>query len=77
MAVELFASKACPYCAEVREQLEIDGVEYVERDVDADAGARAWLAELLGSHAMVPALVEDGRVTRVGAAGRGCYVGYG
>jgi mycoredoxin len=77
MPVELFATKTCPYCAEVREQLDWDGSDYVEYDIEADREARARLTELVGSNPMVPVVVEDGRVTQVGAAGRGCYVGSG
>jgi glutaredoxin len=77
MALELFATKTCPYCSEVRERLDVDGLEYVEYDVDADRMARARLSELVGANAMVPVLVEDGRVTQIGAGGRGCYVGNG
>ncbi len=74
LPVELFASQSCPFCAEVRERLDDDGVAYVERDVDRDPSARARLAQLLGPSAMVPVVVEDGRVIQVGVAGRGCYV---
>jgi mycoredoxin len=77
MLLELFATKTCPYCSEVRERLDADGLEYVEYDVDADRTARARLSELVGANAMVPVLVEDGRVTQIGADGRGCYVGSG
>jgi glutaredoxin len=75
MTLELFATKTCPYCAEVRDRLELDSLDYVEYDVEADDGARSRLAEMLGASIMVPVLVEDGRVTQVGVAGRGCYVG--
>jgi glutaredoxin len=75
MPVELFATKTCPYCAQMRERLQWDGLEYVEYDVEVDRAARARLAELVGANAMVPVLVEGGRVTQVGVAGRGCYVG--
>jgi glutaredoxin 3 len=74
LPVELFASQSCPLCAEVRERLDDDGVAYVERDVDDDASARTRLAQLLGPSALVPVVVEDGRVIQVGVAGRGCYV---
>jgi glutaredoxin len=74
---ELYASKSCPYCAEVRGQLDGDGIDYVEYDVEADAAARERLIALTGPNAMVPVLVDDGRVTQVGAGGRGCYVGRG
>ena len=75
MALELFSTKTCPYCAQLRERLEWDGLEFVEHDVDADAAAAARLFELVGPDAMVPVLVEAGRVREVGIGGRGCYVG--
>lgn len=74
MSIELFATPGCPYCAQVRERLDLDGSAYVEYDVEADAEARARLSALVGAHALVPVLVEDGRVTQVGVGGRGCYV---
>ena len=77
MPLELFATSTCPFCSEVREQLDLDGTEYVEYDVDADSVARARLSELVGPNAMVPVLVEAGRVAQVGVGGRGCYVGSG
>jgi len=61
----------------MREQLEWDGVEFVEYDVDADPAARARLGALAGGTALLPALVEDGRISRSGVGGRGCYVGGG
>jgi mycoredoxin len=75
MPLELFVTKSCPYCAQLREQLDWDGREYREQDVEADGAARARLMELAGPSAMVPVLVEDGRVIQIGVAGRGCYVG--
>lgn len=77
MTLELYASKTCAYCDQVRERLEWDGETYVEYDVDTDAAARSRLMQLLGTAAMVPALVRDGRVVAVGEAGRGCYLGGG
>ena len=77
MRVELFATKSCRYCAELREQLDWDDRDYVEYDIEADGDARARLTSLLGATPMVPVLVEDGRVLQVGVAGRGCYVGSG
>jgi mycoredoxin len=73
--LELFATKTCPYCAEVREQLDGEGAEYAEYDVEADDEARSRLVALVGPHALVPVVVEDGRVSQVGAAGRGCFIG--
>ena len=77
MPVELFTLSTCPYCAELRDQLELDGRDYVEYDVETDPIARERLSALAGANAMVPVLVEEGRVTQVGVAGRGCYVGSG
>jgi glutaredoxin len=75
MPVELFATSTCEFCAEVREQLDMDGIDYVVHDVETDPVARARLTELTGPNAIVPVLVEDGRVAQVGLRGRGCYVG--
>jgi glutaredoxin 3 len=75
--LELFAAKSCPFCAEMREQLEWDEKSFVEYDVEADPQARARLIELVGPHAIVPVLVEDGRVAQTGWQGRGCAVGSG
>jgi mycoredoxin len=75
MPLELFAAKTCPYCSQVREQLELAGRDYIEYDVETDSTARVRLLELVGPSARVPVLVEDGRVVQVGVAGRGCYVG--
>jgi glutaredoxin len=77
MPIELFATKTCPYCSQAREQLELDGLDYIEFDVESDAAALARLTALIGGNPMVPVLVEDGCVTQVGVAGRGCYVGNG
>jgi glutaredoxin 3 len=75
MALELFATATCPSCAELRDHLEWEGRSYVEYDVEVDAEARARLAQLTGSTAMVPVLVEEGEVKQVGWRGRGCYIG--
>lgn len=61
----------------MREQLEWDALDFVEYDVEVDDAARVRLQELVGTNPMVPVLVEEGRVSQVGVAGRGCYVGSG
>jgi hypothetical protein len=61
----------------LREQLEWERREYVEYDVESDPQARKRLTDLIGRGAMVPVLVEEGRVAQIGIAGRGCYVGEG
>ena len=74
---EFFATRTCPYCSQMREQLEWDALDFIEYDVEVDDTARVRLQELVGTNPMVPVLVEEGRVSQVGVAGRGCYVGSG
>ncbi len=74
MALELYGTPTCPYTAELRAELEWQGCEFVEYDVDADAPARERLRALTPGAAAVPLLVEDGRVRQVGYHGRSCYV---
>ena len=77
MSLELCATRSCPYCTQMRDELDDDGREYVEFDVEADPAARARLLALTAGSTLVPVLVEDGRVVQVGLQGRGCYVGPG
>lgn len=74
MALELFGTRACPYTAELREQLDWQGREFLEYDVDADGEALARMRALTPGAAAVPVLVEDGRVLQIGYHGRSCYV---
>lgn len=74
MRLELYATRTCAFCAELREQLEWDGRAFVEYDVEADPDARARLFELAGGSTLVPVLVEDGRIAQVGWQGRGCHL---
>jgi mycoredoxin len=75
MALELYVTRGCASCAELREQLLWDGRAFVEHDVEDDPSAHAQLLALVGEHALVPVLVEDGVVVSSGWQGRGCYVG--
>ena len=74
--LELYGTATCPYTAELREDLEFRGRDFVEYDVESDADALARMTALAGSGgaAAVPVLVEDGRVLQVGYNGRSCYV---
>ncbi|MEA2787118.1 MAG: hypothetical protein QOF71_3222 [Candidatus Eremiobacteraeota bacterium] len=74
--LELFGTTACPYTAELREDLEFRGRDFVEYDVESDANALRRMTELVGSGgtAAVPVLVEDGRLLQIGYNGRSCYV---
>jgi glutaredoxin 3 len=62
----------------LREQLEWEGRDFVEHDVENDPSA---LKRLLGlappGPARVPVLVVDGRVVEIGWQGRSCLVGAG
>jgi mycoredoxin len=75
MAIELFGTATCPYTAELRAQLEFDGKDFTEYDIEADESARGRLVALCGSAACVPILVEDDDVKQVGWQGRTCFVG--
>ncbi len=78
MQLELFGTRACPYTAELRADLEWQGRAFVEYDVDADPAAFARLRVLVSGAAVavlaVPVLVEEGRVLQIGYQGRSCFV---
>ncbi len=74
MALELFGTRSCPYTAELRDDLDFSGREFVEYDVERDAAARERLGTLCGSPLAVPVLVDDGKVVQVGMSGRSCYI---
>jgi|GEM_PF-305116 len=75
MALELYGTASCPYTAELREELELRGRDFVEYDVERDAGALGRATALIGGGALaVPVLVDGGRVVQVGSGGRSCYV---
>lgn len=75
MALELFGMRSCPYTAELREDLEWRGLEFVEYDVESDPWALGRMLKLTQGQRTVPVLVEDGRIKQVGWQGRGCMVG--
>lgn len=77
MALELYGSSGCQFTAELREHLEFEGEDFVEFDVDDDAAALKRMLALTGGNSMVPVLVNNGRVERIGWHGRGCYVSTG
>ena len=73
--VELFGTASCPYTQEMREWLEWRGRDFVEYDVERDAGARERMRSVAGGETRtVPILVEDDKVVQVGWQGRGCTV---
>ena len=72
--VELFGVSWCVYTGEMRDWLELHGVDFVEYDVERDPDARTRLTSLAPGGHMVPVLVEDGKTVQVGWHGRGCTV---
>lgn len=72
--IELFGTAFCPYTDEMREWLEWRGCEFVEYDVESDLIARERMRLLVGNPCVVPVLVEEGIVVRVGWEGRGCTI---
>ena len=75
-AIELFGASACQYTDELREHLVWNRVPFIEYDVERDGAARERLLALTGQ-AVVPVLVENGRVKEIGWRGRCCTVGAG
>jgi mycoredoxin len=71
--LELYGTKSCPYTTELRDDLVFRNRDFVEYDVEDDAGARRRMVAASGGGA-VPVLLEDGRVVQVGYEGRSCYV---
>jgi glutaredoxin len=57
----------------MREWLEWKHFDFIEYDVETDAGARERLIEISGQRS-VPVLLEDGKLSRVGWQGRACVI---
>jgi glutaredoxin len=72
---ELYGTSTCPYTRDMREWLEMRGMDFVEYDVEADPTARDRLRAVAGAQRTVPVLVDQGLVIQVGWQGRGCTVG--
>lgn len=72
--LELYGTASCPYTQEMREWLEWRRRDFVEYDIESDAGARARIRALAGNNRSVPVLVEDDKVVQIGWEGRACIV---
>jgi len=72
--LELFGTPGCEYTAEMREWLEWNGREFVEYDVERDHVAFRRMQSVTGGQHMVPVLLDNGAVDRIGWNGRGCFV---
>jgi len=73
-AVELYGTAGCPWTAELRQELEWDGREFVEYDIEADPAAFQRLTALTQGQRVVPVLIENGKVRQIGWQGRTCMV---
>ncbi len=67
--VTIYTKPDCPYCAKAKEHYSGLGVKFKEIDVYDVPGAKEEAVKLAGK-AMVPVIVEDGKV-QVGFAGGG------
>ena len=60
MSLELYGTPGCPWTAELRQELEWDGRDFVEYDIESDRAAFIRFDALTGGKRTVPVLVEDG-----------------
>jgi glutaredoxin 3 len=60
--VTIYTKPGCPYCAAAKENYAKAGIAFKEIDVYAVKGAREKAIELSGGKAIVPIIVEDGKV---------------
>lgn len=74
MRTELYGAASCSFTQEMRESLVWKRRDFIEYDVETDAGAFNRMIELTGGQRTIPVLVEDGRVVQIGWQGRGCVV---
>ncbi len=72
--LELYGGGSCQYTSELREQLLLDGREFVEYDVEEDVEARRRMIAFTGGQRTIPVLVQNGGVLQIGWHGRGCMV---
>lgn len=73
--LELFGTPCCAFTAELREDLQWRGLEFIEYDVESDAEALKRMLRLTHGQRTVPVLVQDNQVVQIGWQGRGCVVG--
>lgn len=71
--LELYATASCPYCAQVRADLDWRRETFVEYDVENDSEALKRLLALCDGDSSVPVLVRNGEVVQLGYEGRSCY----
>ena len=67
----MYVKPNCPYCAEAREEMRADGLEFEERDATTRADWRAELMRHSKDTGKVPTVVMGDEVVTVGWKGRG------
>jgi mycoredoxin len=72
--LELYGTASCPFTREMRESLELRGLEFVEFDVEADSAALRRLQAIARPPLTVPILVKNGTIVQMGWEGRSCVV---
>ncbi|MFH2037745.1 MAG: Uxx-star family glutaredoxin-like (seleno)protein [Candidatus Zixiibacteriota bacterium] len=60
--VTIYTKEGCPYCAKAKEHYQSMGVKFKEIDVYDVPGAKEEAIKLAGGQAIVPVIVEDGKV---------------
>jgi|GEM_PF-975674 len=58
--VLMFSTTWCPHCNRARQFFNVNGLRFVDRDIDADASANAELKRRTG-HTAIPLIEVDGR----------------
>lgn len=56
-AITMYSTTWCPFCSQLRADLDRAGVEYTEVDVDRDPEAGELVKSLNGGNRVVPTLV--------------------
>jgi mycoredoxin len=61
--VIIFTKPGCPHCAAAKDDLQKQGIAYVEHNVQADPAALRHMQGLNGGRRHVPTIVKGGQVT--------------
>jgi glutaredoxin 3 len=61
--VTIYTKPGCPYCAAAREHYAGKGITFKEIDIYSVKGAKDEALKLTGGKAIVPVIVENGKVT--------------
>jgi len=67
----MYVKPNCPYCAEAREDMRAEGLEFEERDATTREDWRAELMQASRNTGKVPTVVMGDEVVTIGWKGRG------